>query len=658
MAIKEEEKTGVQVQSTAPVPAPTTDPVSTASVPSPLVTTYDEYSQVKAYHDNVASTAHYDQSEDSIVDGLETNRQEEQDIRSKEAIQAHNDSDGGILGSLFRIAQGPVESVNQFDRAFGISDSLKNKFGVDLQLGEDTFFYDTEKDLSLSPRNTFEEVGKAILQFVTPFAPAFKAVSVGTKLVGLFKNSPKLKAAFDGTIAGLPVDAFGFNPDDPNLAATLLSTKVISEDSRIGAVFKQYLANNPEDTKTERQLKNALTGALVGGVGETLIGLGGKAFGKANKAEIDATAKEVGEEAVANADKLKLSGQNIDGLINRLPDDGARINEEIDAKMVAEQTEEASLKREALVEDLERNKRVLRDSGELLDDTALADLKQTIKEQENRIKEVDKFNSTARERAEQAVRAENKFNKYKTSSHPEDDVDNLRSAGSEKSSPSTVEELASHTNDLLRNVIGDLPPGRSAMRSLSKVAMEDDLVNVLHQAVNNNTSAFPFKEETLQDVLKDVQNQFGTPMEELTQTLLKKAGDLESAKPFVILGKAMLAKSTRDASAAAEKMFLDPSTNNQFEFLNASAMNHNILKGVFGIARESGRLLQLHKKVVGAENISGQADEIRRAMINQVVFGDKKLAQIKGGRISQLKKFFKERQTLDPNYKAPLGFCD
>jgi hypothetical protein len=602
MAIKEEEKTGVQVPSTAPVPAPTTDPVSTAAVPSPLVTTYDEYSQVKAYHDNVASTAHYDQSEDSIVDGLETNRQEEQDIRSKEAIQAHNDSDGGILGSLFRIAQGPVESVNQFDRAFGISDSLKNKFGVDLQLGEDTFFYDTEKDLSLSPRNTFEEVGKAILQFVTPFAPAFKAVSVGTKLVGLFKNSPKLKAAFDGTIAGLPVDAFGFNPDDPNLAATLLSTKVISEDSRIGAVFKQYLANNPEDTKTERQLKNALTGALVGGVGETLIGLGGKAFGKANKAEIDATAKEVGEEAVANADKLKLSGQNIDGLINRLPDDGARIKEEVEFKVNNE--------------------------------------------------------GLTPEEADIAVRAENKFNKYKTSSHPEDDVDNLRSAGSEKSSPSTVEELASHTNDLLRNVIGDLPPGRSAMRSLSKVAMEDDLVNVLHQAVNNNTSAFPFKEETLQDVLKDVQNQFGTPMEELTQTLLKKAGDLESAKPFVILGKAMLAKSTRDASAAAEKMFLDPSTNNQFEFLNASAMNHNILKGVFGIARESGRLLQLHKKVVGAENISGQADEIRRAMINQVVFGDKKLAQIKGGRISQLKKFFKERQTLDPNYKAPLGFCD
>ena len=602
MATKEEEKTGVQLQSTVSVASPMTSKDSTVSVASPLVTNYDESTQVKAYHDNVASTAHYDQSEASVVDGLETNRQEEQDIRSKEAIQAHNDSDGGILGSLFRIAQGPVESVNQFDRAFGISDSLKNKFGVDLQLGEDTFFYDVEKDLGLGPRNTFESIGQAVTQFITPFGPAFKIVGAGTKLLGLFKNSPKLKAAFDGTIAGLPVDAFGFNPDDPNLAATLLSTKVVSEDSRIGSVFKQYLANNPEDTKTERQLKNALTGALIGGIGETIIGLGGKAFGKANKAEIDATAKEIGEEAVANADKLKLSGQNIDGLINRLPDDGARIKEEVEFKVNNE--------------------------------------------------------GLTPEEADIAVRSENKFNKYKTSSHPEDDVDNLRSTGSEKSSPSTVAELASHTNDLLRNVIGDLPPGRSAMRSLSKVAMEDDLVNVLHQAVNNNTTVFPFKEETLQDVLKEVENQFGTPMEELTQTLLRKAGDLESAKPFVILGKAMLAKSTRDASDAAEKMFLDPSTNNQFEFLNASAMNHNILKGVFGIARESGRLLQLHKKVVGAESITGQADEIRRAMINQVVFGDKKLAQIKGGRISKLKNFFKERQALDPDYKAPLGFCD
>lgn len=185
------------------------------------------------------------------------------------------------------------------------------------------------------------------------------------------------------------------------MAATLLSTKVVSEDSRIGSVFKQYLANNPEDTKTERQLKNALTGALIGGIGETIIGLGGKAFGKANKAEIDATAKEIGEEAVANADKLKLSGQNIDGLINKLPDDGARIKEEVQFK-------------------------------------------------------VDNEGLTPEE-ADIAVRAENKFNKYKTSSHPEDDVDNLRSTGSEKSSPSTVAELASHTNDLLRNVIGDLP---------------------------------------------------------------------------------------------------------------------------------------------------------------------------------------------------------
>jgi len=602
MATKEEEKTGVQVQNAAPELTSIEPSVSQPPRAKPLVVSYDEYSQIKAYHDNVASTAHYDQSEASVVDGLETNRQEEQDIRSKEAIQAHNDSDGGILGSLFRIAQGPVESVNQFDRAFGISDSLKNKFGVDLQLGEDTFFYDTEKDLSLSPRNTFEEVGKAILQFVTPFAPAFKAVSVGTKLVGLFKKSPKFKAAFDGTIAGLPVDAFGFNPDDPNLAATLLSTKVISEDSRIGAIVKQVLANNPEDTKTERQLKNALTGALISGMGEFVVGLGGKAFGKANKVEIEATTKEIADETVSNIGRLKDSGQNIDGLINKLPDDGARIKEEVQFK-------------------------------------------------------VDNEGLTPEE-ADIAVRAENKFNKYKTSSHPEDDVDNLRSTGSEKSSPSTVAELASHTNDLLRNVIGDLPPGRSAMRSLSKVAMEDDLVNVLHQAVNNNTTVFPFKEETLQDVLKEVENQFGTPMEELTQTLLRKAGDLESAKPFVILGKAMLAKSTRDASDAAEKMFLDPSTNNQFEFLNASAMNHNILKGVFGIARESGRLLQLHKKVVGAESITGQADEIRRAMINQVVFGDKKLAQIKGGRISKLKNFFKERQALDPDYKAPLGFCD
>ena len=568
----------------------------------PQLPTFDNPAQIREFHENQAAVEDYDNSEEPVLDLLETDRQEEQDKRSREAINEHDKSDEGFFGSLFRIAQGPVESINQFDRAFGISNSLKKKFGVDLQLGEDTFFYDVEKDLKLAPRNTFEALGQAITQFLTPFGPAFKIASKGTKLLGLFKKSPKIKAALDGTIAGLPVDAFGFNPDDPNLAATLLATKVISEDSRIGALTKQYLANNPEDTKAERQLKNALTGALVGGLGETIIGLGGKVWGKTVKQQVEDTSLEIGEGMVRDLEQMKRSGGNLDQLLNKLPDDGARIDEEVAFKV--------------------------------------------------------KNEGMTPEEADIAVRAENKFNDYKTTKHPEGDPDNVRSTGSTRAPKDTVDELAGHANDLLRNVIGDIPPGRSAMRSLSKVQLEGDLLNVLHQTVNNNTSAFPFKTETLQDVLQDVQKQFGTPMEELTQTLLRKAGDLESAKPFVILGKAMLAKSSRDASAAAEKMFLDPSNANQFEFLNASALNHSILKGVFGIARESGRLLQLHKKVVGAESITGQADEIRRAMINQVIFGDKKLASLKGGRLAKMRDFFKERKEIDPDYKAPAGFCD
>ena len=572
-------------------PLPETVPAGITGLP-----VFDETSQVREFHDNQVATTAYDNSEQPIVDALETDRQEQQAQRSKDAVKEHDESGEGFFSSLFRIAQGPVESINQFDRAFGVSNSLKSKFGVDLQLGEDTFFYDVEKDLKLAPRNTFEALGQAITQFLTPFGPAFKLASKGTKLLGLFKKSPKLKAALDGTIAGLPVDAFGFSPDDPNLAATLLATKVISEDSRIGALTKHFLANNPEDSKGERQLKNALTGALVGGIGETIIGLGGKVFGKATKKEIDSASEEVADGIVSDFEQMKRSGGNLDQVLNKLPDDGARIDEEIKFKVDNE--------------------------------------------------------GMSPEEAEILVRAENKFNDYKTTKHPEGDVDNSRASGD------TVDELAGHANDIMRNIIGDIPPGRSAMRSLAKVQVEGDLLNVLHQTVNNNTSAFPFKEETLQDVLQDVQKQFGTPMEELTQTLLRKAGDLESAKPFVILGKAMLAKSTRDATAAGEKMFLDPSTANQFEFLNASALNHSILKGVFGIARESGRLLQLHKKVVCAESITGQADEIRRAMINQVIFGNKRLAQLKGGRLAKMRDFFKERKEIDPDYKAPAGFCD
>jgi len=290
---------------------------------------------------------------DSIFNQIEDERKQAQERLHQERVNAQinqvNSGKPGIFNSLFRsVGIGATDFVNETDKTFGISNALKNTFGLDLQLGDETFLYETEKDLKLTPRNTFETLLATFTQFLIPFTGAVKVVSAGTKAAKLFQKSPKIKAAFDGIIAGAPVDAAVFDPNDPNAANAILGTQLLSENSTAGAFIKDYLATNPEDPEALNRARNAMMGVIGGVIGEGIVSTVGKTF-KVTKS-IANELRGIGDETTDTlADAIvrakegpdKLTEDHIEKLIEKLPDG--------DPDVKARMTEEAKVSPESRV---------------------------------------------------------------------------------------------------------------------------------------------------------------------------------------------------------------------------------------------------------------------------------------------------------------------
>ena len=151
--------------------------------------------------------------------------QYENDIapESELEIDAQNKGDkDSILQNIAEIPKdlliGGAKMVEEVGQSLGVLED--NAFG--LEPADDQF-------------SSFVQTGG---QFASGFVPLIGPVGKATKLLGLAKNSPKLKLALDGMIAGAPVDAFGFDPQDGNMFNYLVSALNVSEDSRSGAAIK------------------------------------------------------------------------------------------------------------------------------------------------------------------------------------------------------------------------------------------------------------------------------------------------------------------------------------------------------------------------------------------------------------------------------------
>jgi hypothetical protein len=116
-----------------------------------------------------------------------------------------------------------------------------------------------------SPDDLASEMIQKFSQFAGPYALALTPVSAATAPVAFLSKHKKIKQVLDAAIAGMPVDAFAFAPEDGNIFNFLVTTLGVSEDSRAGAAIKEYLMVDPADTELKARAKNALSG-LIGSV--------------------------------------------------------------------------------------------------------------------------------------------------------------------------------------------------------------------------------------------------------------------------------------------------------------------------------------------------------------------------------------------------------
>jgi len=115
------------------------------------------------------------------------------------------------------------------------------------------------------PDDTASHVIQTFFQFAGPAALTITPVGRATATVAFLAKHKTIKRVLDSALAGLPVDAFAFAPEDGNAFNFLITALGVSEDSRTGAVIKEYLAVDPADTELKARAKNALTG-IVGSV--------------------------------------------------------------------------------------------------------------------------------------------------------------------------------------------------------------------------------------------------------------------------------------------------------------------------------------------------------------------------------------------------------
>lgn len=242
-------------------------------------------------------------------------------------IDAQNKGDkDSILQNIAEIPKdafkGLVKSVEEIGQSVGVLED--DAFGLE------------------PPDDTWSSIVQNGFQFVGPFGPAFKGVQAGTKLLGLAKNSPKLKTAIDSMVAGMPVDAFAFDPQDGNAFNFLVSSLGVSEDSRAGAAIKQYLAVDPSDTEAIARSKNALTGVIGSVLFEKLIRLMGGTVRLGTRAikNIKKADKELFDTEVLHVDDL--FGDRKSPVSTAKVDEDAPVPPEITDEVLKEATDETA----------------------------------------------------------------------------------------------------------------------------------------------------------------------------------------------------------------------------------------------------------------------------------------------------------------------------
>ena len=553
--------------------------------------------------------------------------------------------------ALFKsTSAGMTNAINNTSEAlneiFGVKDFVKTHFGVELEgLGSDGDLLFTPEETGMSPETTFERVATGIIEFVGPFTPAvgvaskvtttalkvaaksrravkpsLRTKSPLTKFGKLMRTNKVLAGSVNGVLAGIPVDALAIKPEDGNLADILIQTHLISEDSTLGQMLKEFVGFNSEDSRAMQGAKSAFTNAVGGILVEKVIRLIGRGIAKARKPkELEAEVREaIAEDTETIADAVQnLSPEAKKDLFEGLPGG------------------EETLRREQLEFDFNP------------DGT--------------------KSNSQVTSEIHAASKLRGAKNEYNSSASPER---NLESLDPEKSfSPDELDDLVDvfmRAGKGEMRAIDDL----SIPFNLDKVIGPESMKRLLFNVAEAMSDRLP-KNLDEKELVADFADFAGVSADEMQKSLEKTVGNVKNAKAYVVAAKAFAMLRTKKAMQAVEKYNIDPTGNNEFLMRRAVVESASTVEAASGLSYEASDLLRTFKKTSRGDDLE-DVNSLRTQIAMRILYPDVKTSEALASQASNIQRitkslddqatnFEKEGSQLTDagrNQEPPIRFCD
>jgi hypothetical protein len=520
----------------------------------------------------------YDTSEQKIIDDETVRHEESVAMPSQLEIDKQNNrKEDSLLDNIFEVipdlAVGAVRGVGEIGKALRITDK-ENPFNLN------------------PPDDIFSSLVQGAGQFIAPFSPVFKGVTAVTKLAGLMSKSPKLKIAVDSMIAGVPVDAAAFNPQDGNLFN--LAALGVSEDSRAGAALREYLAVQPEDAEGKARAKNALAGLVGSVIFEKII----RATGGTIKAGTRALKNLKGSDSTLGSTKVphvdETFGAGSDRALKEATDEvGAKFVETVD-QIPPEQI------------------------GPIIE--KLPSMETAVLHEGNKeVADIAEFYHTA----PTEVKA-NMVRIFK------DAADNkpLSDADLDSLSPFNLSKL-------------NTPLERKTLLAQMGEIMQDTLPR--------NTGTVAGRRASVDSEINKIVKYFGTTPEKYVAHLRTRIAGVEGTIPYIQSSKILTDIQVQRALKAGRASLNSGSSKAMQEFTAQLANAVETAQEASGLGTAFGRGLAEFKNVADARTLSSQTDLVKAQLAHDVITSTPEIGQRRAGTLVKLDELASFERTADPD---------
>ena len=541
-----------------------------------------------------------------------------------------------------------------------------------------------------SPDDGVSNAIQKFSQFAGPYIPVAAGVSRVTSGVAFLAKHKYIKRVLDAAVAGLPVDAFAFNPHEGNMFNFAITALGVSEDSRTGAAIKTYLAVKPEDTDAKARAKNALSGMVGSVMFDMIIRLMGGTIKTGYRAAKNIVKGDVQllDTAVPHADDVFSGGQKTqtDGsappqaTLTDAPEDNLK---NISGTDVPPPITKSPINRDAIIEGIERDKRVLKDSGHLLNESELKELKESIAEQETRLNTFDENRVPTDEelkgftddlgaeytdtidRAQEGLTADEMA--YVGTKLPNMDSAEIRAADKEVADSanfyhSSTPEAQSQMRDAFEKAyngekLTDAELDQMNPFNLTKLNSPTERLQIIAQMGEMMKDSLPrnlgdaakvARKEMLDAEIQKQIKYFGADPEGFLKNLQKAAPTVEGQFKFLRAGKTFTdIQVQKSLKMVGESLRLGTKAARQAA--DTAILNSmNAARAVSGLNTSFGRGLAELKNIADAGDLASQTGLIKTNMIHDIITSTPELGAKRDGILSTLEQLSKKEREASP----------